>query len=92
MLYSDIQSYHRLYIYGKLQISINTDVTVKATILYLNSNYIDGHKGTLIYNLVFKSFDCIYSLASAHPKGLIELKAQWHTTYIQFDSVSYFSS
>ena len=50
------------------------------------------HKGTLIYNLIFKSFDCIYSLASAHPKGLIELKAQWHATYIQFDSVSYFSS
>ena len=27
-----------------------------------------------------------------NPKGLIELKAQRHTTYIQFDSVSHFSS
>ena len=34
-------------------------------------------KGTLIYNLInFKALIAICSLASAHPKGLIELKTQ----------------
>lgn len=45
-------------------------------LLRLNRRISYRHNGTFIYNSVFKSFDCIYSLASAHPKGLIELKAQ----------------
>lgn len=51
------------------------------------------HKGTFIYNLIWFNIDCIYSSASAQPLlGLIELKTRWYSIYIQFDSVSYFSS
>ena len=75
--------------------SINTDVTAKSTILNLNTNCTDRHKGTLIYNLkeLTLHLKSIYSSASAQTLlGLIELKTQWYSIYIQFDSVSYFSS
>ena len=56
---------------------------------------INRHKGTLIYNLkeLTLHLKSIYSSASAQPLlGLIELKTQRYSIYIQFDSVSYFSS
>ena len=62
-------------------------------ILHLSGIHNNRHKGTLIYSLKLNiTFECIYSSASAHPKGLIELKTQRYSIYIQFDSVSYFSS
>lgn len=51
-------------------------------LLRLNRHISYRHNGTFIYNSVFKSFDCIYSSASAQPLlGLIELKTQG-TLYI----------